>query len=195
MIEDGLQRLPALDGASRDGYVPTVDRGHRMRICFVCLGNICRSPTAHGVMTRLVADAGLDGAIAIDSAGTAAYHIGELPDARTRAAARRRGIELTHRARKFEHADLDRFDLLVAMDRHNLRHLQRMAGERAAPPIVLLRSFDAAAEPEAEVADPWGGDDAGFEDVLDQCERACAGLLAHVRERLAADDTLPDRGR
>lgn len=146
-------------------------------------------------MVRLIADAGLDGAIAVDSAGTAAYHIGELPDARTRAAARRRGVELSHRARRFERADLDQFDLVIAMDRHNLRHLQRMAGDRTTPRIALLRSFDATAEPEAEVPDPWGGDDAGFEEVLDQCERACAGLLAHVRGRLAADDTLPDRTR
>jgi protein-tyrosine phosphatase len=154
-----------------------------MRICFVCLGNICRSPTAHGVMARLVADAGLGGAITVDSAGTAAYHIGELPDERSRAAARRRGIELSHRARQFERADLDRFDLVVAMDQHNLRHLQRMLGGRAGPTLALLRSFDPAAEPGAEVPDPWDGGEDGFEEVLDQCERACAGLLAHARER------------
>ena len=155
-----------------------------MRICFVCLGNICRSPTAHGVMQRLVDDAGLAGAIAIDSAGTAAYHIGELPDERSRAAARRRGIELTHRGRQFTRDDLDRFDLVVAMDGQNLERLQRLAGGRTEPPIVLLRSFDATASTGAEVPDPWGGGDAGFEEVLDQCERACAGLLTHLRERL-----------
>lgn len=155
-----------------------------MRICFVCLGNICRSPTAHGVMERLVADAGLDGAIAIDSAGTGAYHIGELPDERSRAAARRRGIELTHPARQFTRADLDRFDLIVAMDGQNLQRLQQLAGSRTRPPIVLLRSFDSTAPAGAEVPDPWSGGAAGFEDVLDQCERACAGLLAHIRERL-----------
>jgi protein-tyrosine phosphatase len=146
-----------------------------MRICFVCLGNICRSPTAHGVMERLVAEAGLSRVIAIDSAGTAAYHIGELPDERTRVAARRRGIELTHRGRQFTRADLDRFDLVVAMDGQNLTRLRVLA---------LLRSFDPTAAPGAEVPDPWGGGAAGFEEVLDQCERACAGLLAHVRERL-----------
>ena len=156
-----------------------------MRICFVCLGNICRSPTAHGVMQRLVEAAGLAAQVAIDSAGTAAYHVGELPDERSRAAARRRGIDLTHRARQFTGADLDRFDLVVAMDHQNLQRLQQLAGARTATPIVLLRSFDPTAAPGAEVPDPWGGDEDGFDEVLDQCERACRGLLAHVRERLS----------
>ena len=155
-----------------------------MRICFVCLGNICRSPTAHGVMERLVADAGLTARIAIDSAGTGAYHVGELPDERTRTAARRRGLDLTHRARQFTAPDFDRFDLIVAMDGQNLRRLEQLARGHRTPPIVLLRSFDPTAPERAEVPDPWGGGDAGFEEVLDQCERACAGLLAHVREQL-----------
>ncbi len=134
-------------------------------------------------MARLVDDAGLTAAIAIDSAGTAAYHVGELPDERSRAAARRRGIELTHRARQFTLADLDRFDLVVAMDLANLRRLKELARDRPAPPLVLLRSFDPTAEPGAEVPDPWSGGEDGFEEVLDQCERACAGLLAHVLEQ------------
>jgi protein-tyrosine phosphatase len=155
-----------------------------VRIVFVCLGNICRSPTAEGVMAKLVADAGLADRIVVDSAGTGAYHIGELPDSRSCAAARKRGLDLTHRAQQFTAADLDRYDLVVAMDRHNLRHLKLIAGGRTAPPIVLLRSFDPGAGTDAEVPDPWSGGDAGFEEVLDQCERACAGLLAHVREQL-----------
>jgi protein-tyrosine phosphatase len=161
-----------------------MSRWRVMRICFVCLGNICRSPTAHGVMVRLVQDAGLAGRVTIDSAGTGAYHVGELPDERSRAAARRRGVELTHRARQFVGADLEQFDLVIAMDGQNLRNLQRLAAGRTAPAIALLRSFDATAEPGAEVPDPWAGGAAGFEEVLDQCERACAGLLAQVRERL-----------
>jgi protein-tyrosine phosphatase len=156
-----------------------------MRICFVCLGNICRSPTAHGVMARVVADAALGAAVVIDSAGTAAYHIGELPDERSRTAARRRGIELDHRARQFTRADLDRFDLVIAMDRQNLENLQRLVGGRTTPELALLRSFDPTSGPGAEVPDPWAGGEQGFEEVLDQCERACKGLLAHIRERLA----------
>jgi protein-tyrosine phosphatase len=159
-----------------------------VRICFVCLGNICRSPTAHGVMERLVAAAGLGDAVSVDSAGTAAYHVGELPDERTVRAARRRGIELTHRARQFVAADLDRFDLVLAMDGMNLDQLRELAAGRAsAPRIALLRSFDPTAAPGAEVPDPWAGGAAGFEQVLDQCERACAGVLAHVRDQLAQD--------
>jgi protein-tyrosine phosphatase len=156
-----------------------------MRICFVCLGNICRSPTAHGVMAHAVDQAGLGTAVVIDSAGTGAYHIGELPDERSRTAARRRGIELGHRARQFTRADLDRFDLVLAMDRQNLQHLQRMLGGRTTPKLALFRSFDPTAEPDAEVPDPWGGGAEGFEEVLDQCERACKGLIAHVRGQKA----------
>jgi protein-tyrosine phosphatase len=155
-----------------------------VRICFVCLGNICRSPTAHGVMEHLVAEAGLSAAVTIESAGTGAYHVGELPDPRTRAAAKRRGFALTSRAQQFTAADLDRFDLVIAMDRSNLRNLKELADGRTTPAIHLLRSFDPTAPASADVPDPWYGGDAGFEEVLDQCERACAGLLAHVRERL-----------
>jgi protein-tyrosine phosphatase len=155
-----------------------------MRICFVCLGNICRSPTAHGVMARLIEQAGLASAVTIDSAGTGAYHIGELPDSRARAAARRRGLELTHRARQFTREDLDRFDLVLAMDTSNLGRLRELAGDRATPRIALLRDFDPAAGHGAEVPDPWGGGEDGFDEVLDQCERACAGLVAHIREQL-----------
>jgi protein-tyrosine phosphatase len=163
----------------------------RIQICFVCHGNICRSPTAHGVMERLIADAGLAGAVAIDSAGTSAEHAGDLPDPRTCSAARRRGLELTHRARQFVVSDLDRFDLVIAMDGSNLKRLRALAGGRGGgragvppPPIVLLRSFDPTADDGAEVSDPWYGGDAGFEEVLDQCERACAGLVAHLRKQL-----------
>src|SRR5882672_8273382 len=92
-------------------------------ICFVCLGNICRSPTAEGVMAKLIADAGLSSRIAIDSAGTGAYHAGERADARSRAEAISRGVELTSIARQFEQRDFDRFDYVVAMDRRNLRDL------------------------------------------------------------------------
>lgn len=135
-------------------------------------------------MERLVEQASLSHAITIDSAGTAAYHTGELPHGRSREAARRRGLDLSHRARQFTRDDLDRFDLVVAMDGDNLGRLKALARDRVTPNIVLLRSFDPLADHGAEVPDPWGGDDAGFEEVLDQCERACAGLLAHVRERL-----------
>jgi protein-tyrosine phosphatase len=147
------------------------------------MGNICRSPTAEGVMIDLVRKAGLDAEIVIDSAGTGPWHVGELPDDRARAAAAKRGLDLCSRARQLSKADFDRFDLIVVMDDVNLRHVQRMAGTRATPEIRLLRSFDPASPPDAHVPDPYAGGDEGFEHVLDLCERACAGLLAYVKDK------------
>jgi len=149
------------------------------------MGNICRSPTAHGVMEKLVHDADLDDRVVLDSAGTGAWHVGELPDPRSRAAASKRGYDLTHRARKFTANDFDRFDLVLAMDRDNYDSLLRLArGRTHLPMIRLLRAFDPSAPEGAEVPDPYSGDDDGFDDVLDMCERACRGLVAHVRARL-----------
>ena len=156
-----------------------------MRICFVCLGNICRSPTAEGVFRKLVADAGLLEKLTIDSAGTGGWHAGELPDPRSAAAAKQRGYDLFHRARKFTAADFDKFDLILAMDRDNYDNLLRLArGRLHVPTIKLLREFEPHALDGAEVPDPYSGDARGFEDVLDICERACKGLLEHVRERV-----------
>lgn len=132
-------------------------------------------------MKKLADEAGV--ALELDSAGTGAWHTGELADPRTRAAAQRRGIDLVHRARQLGAADFDRFDLLVAMDSANLAVLQRMARGRSGSvaKLVLMRSFDATAPAGAEVPDPYTGGEAGFEEVLDQCERACRGLLATLR--------------
>ena len=116
----------------------------------------------------------------LDSAGTGEWHVGELPDPRTREAARARGIELVHRARQFVREDFDRFDLVVAMDRANLRHLRALARDRTMPELHLFRSFDPTAPDGAEVPDPYVGGRDGFEAVLDQCERAAAGLLAYL---------------
>lgn len=135
-------------------------------------------------MRRLVDEAGLTGKITIDSAGTGNWHAGELPDARTRAAAARRGYELTHRARQFGAADFDAFDLVLAMDRDNLATLERISRGRTYPTIRLLRSFDPESPADAEVPDPYSGMGEDFEQVLDLCERACRGLLDHVRSRL-----------
>src|SRR5690349_19191183 len=115
-----------------------------MRICFVCMGNICRSPTAEGVMRALVRTAGLDGKVVLDSAGTGGWHAGELPDPRTRDAAAKRGYQLDHRARQFRGDDFKRFDLIVVMDRDNLAHVQRLAERHGAgvPPIEMLRRYE-----------------------------------------------------
>lgn len=135
-------------------------------------------------MRGLVERTGLADRVVLDSAGTGAYHVGELPDPRTREAAKRRGYTLDHRAWQFTAKDFARFDLVLAMDAQNLRHLTQLARGRTHD-IRLFRSFDATAGDGAEVPDPWYGGEEGFREVLDQCERACEGLLAHVRERIA----------
>ncbi|MEA2283438.1 MAG: low molecular weight protein-tyrosine phosphatase [Solirubrobacteraceae bacterium] len=155
-----------------------------MRILFVCMGNICRSPTAEGVMRRLLREAGLDDAVEIDSAGTGGWHAGEPPDARAAEAAGRRGIVLEGAARQVTAADFEAFDLLVAMDRENLRELLALApDEEAAEKVRLLREFDPASADagDLDVPDPYYGGERGFERVLDLVEAACRGLLDELR--------------
>lgn len=136
-------------------------------------------------MRALVAEAGLTSRVELDSAGTDAWHVGEPPDPRTCAAAERRGYDLYgQRARQFQRADLERFDLVIAMDRTNLLVLQRLAGTRTSPKLRLLRSFDATAPAGAEVPDPYSGGATDFDAVLDICERSCRGLLDYVQRQL-----------
>jgi protein-tyrosine phosphatase len=154
-----------------------------MRILFVCLGNICRSPTAEGVMRRLVADAGLERDIEIESAGTGSWHVGHPPDERATSAAAVRGIELVGEARRVTSADFDGFDLLIAMDRSNRDALLELApNDEARRRVFLLRQFGEGKE--LDVPDPYYGGADGFEEVLDIVERSCAALLDEVREQL-----------
>ena len=153
-----------------------------VRICFVCLGNICRSPTAEAVMRHLVGQEGLSERIEVDSAGTGDWHVGDAPDRRARGVGAARGIPLSGTARQFSSVDFARFDHVIAMDRSNRDDLLRMAPDPAAREKVrLLRSFDASAPPDADVPDPYYGGARGFEDVFDICERACRGLIEHLR--------------
>ncbi len=155
-----------------------------VRICFVCLGNICRSPTAEGVMRGLLDDAGCADRVEIDSAGTSAHHVGDSPDRRSTKHARRRGVILEGASRQFVASDFARFDYVVAMDRSNLQRLQAMApNDVARARVVLLRDFDPESPEGAEVPDPYYGGDAGFEEVLDICEAGCRGLLETLRAR------------
>jgi len=150
-----------------------------VRVLFVCLGNICRSPTAEAVMRELGDDAALP-ALQVDSAGTAAYHVGESPDRRSAAAAARRGIALRGAARQVVLEDFDRFDLLVAMDRSNRDALLAMAPDAsAAAKVRLLREYDpdAVAASDLDVPDPYYGGPNGFDDVLDIVGAGCRGLL------------------
>ena len=155
-----------------------------VRLCFVCLGNICRSPTAEGIMLHLVREAGLDSAIHIDSAGTGAWHAGELADARSRKVAQARGFELPSRARQFVKSDFARFDYVLAMDASNLDNLKGLASSEAdRAKLSLMRSWDKEAVGSPDVPDPYYGGPKGFDEVFDMCERACQGLLTTLIER------------
>jgi protein-tyrosine phosphatase len=157
-----------------------------VRILFVCLGNICRSPTAEGVLRALAAREAPELSIEVDSAGTAAYHVGEPPDPRTREAAARRGYDLAAlRARIVEPGDFERFDLILAMDRENLQVLQRRAPGSARERLRLFLEFSPEPGP-SEVPDPYYGGPNGFEEVLDLVEAAARGLIARLREHRPA---------
>jgi len=154
-----------------------------VRVCFVCLGNICRSPTAEGTMRQLLEEEQLTAQIEIDSAGTGDWHVGEPPDRRARAAGKRRGIDIRGRARRVVAKDFECFDYVIAMDRSNERDLLRLApGAAADAKVVLFRSYDPGSPRDADVPDPYYGEGDGFERVLDICEAACRGLLRHIRE-------------
>lgn len=154
-----------------------------MRVLFVCLGNICRSPTAEGVLRHKLREAGLEGRIEVDSAGTGDWHVGKAPDIRTRQAALQRGYDLSAlRGRQVTAADFRRFDLILAMDNSNLSNLQRLNPGRDGVELDLfLRRYQLALD---EVPDPYYGGAEGFEQVLDLLEQACDALLVELKGRL-----------
>ena len=145
------------------------------------MGNICRSPTAEGVMRRLIRDEGLEDAVEVDSAGTGGWHIGDPPDRRATAAAKARDIVLEGAARQVERADFADFDLILAADRRNLRDLEAFAPPEPHAEVRLLREFDPRSDGDLAVPDPYYGGDDGFEHVLDLVEAACRGLLDDLR--------------
>jgi protein-tyrosine phosphatase len=153
-----------------------------IRVLFVCLGNICRSPAAEGVFLHLLQQEGLEDQFLVDSAGTGSWHVGKPADRRMRAAAERRGIHLPSRARQIAFADLNAFDHILTMDDDNLRAVQALAGKahrstaRIAPLVSHCRRLQAS-----EVPDPYYGGAEGFEHVLDLLEDACSGLLEQLR--------------
>ena len=149
------------------------------RILFVCLGNICRSPTGEAVMRGLVAEAGLEDEIEVESAGTGHWHLGHPPDPRSVDAAAARGVELTGTARQVTAADFEAFDMLVAMDRSNRDDLLALApdGEARSRVRLLRESADGA---ELDVPDPYYGGEGGFAEVVEIVERNCAALLQAI---------------
>jgi protein-tyrosine phosphatase len=156
-----------------------------VKVLFVCMGNICRSPTAQGMFEMLVQEADLSDRVFIDSAGTHAYHVGEKPDARARDAASRRGIDLSRqRARRISAVDFDQFDYVVAMDRNNLEELLALCPEQHLEKIYLLLDFAPHLAPQQDVPDPYYGGTRGFEQVLDLVEEGARGLLDDLKRRL-----------
>ena len=157
------------------------------RICFVCLGNICRSPMAEVVMRDLLQRQGLDGRVEVSSAGTGDWHIGERADERTVEALATRGYDVSgHRARQFAREWFADHNLVVALDRGNLAVLQGMAPPDHRHKIKLMLSFDDQGGDEMDVPDPYYGGAQGFNHALDLVERGCRGLLEHVRRDVAA---------
>lgn len=162
----------------------------KISVLFVCMGNICRSPTAQGVFEQQVRQRGLQEWVLTDSAGTHAYHIGEPPDRRSQAAAAGRGVDLSlQRARQVQVDDFERFDYLLAMDLANLQALQRLAKPAQRGRARLFMEF-ASRWVEREVPDPYYGGSGGFERVLDMVEDASEGLLEHILRQ-----TPPTAGR
>jgi protein-tyrosine phosphatase len=154
----------------------------KVSVLFVCMGNICRSPTAEAVFRHYVENAGLSESIVIDSAGTHDYHIGHAPDVRAQHAAGQRGYDMSGlRGRQVESLDFERFDYILAMDRANLAILQYLAPRGHKRQLGLFLDY-ARHKSEREVPDPYYGGEQGFESVLDMVEDAAQGLLQHIRQ-------------
>ena len=151
-----------------------------VKVLFVCMGNICRSPTAHGVMQKLVDEQGLGEHIQVDSAGTHSYHVGNPPDPRSQATAKRRGVDLSsQRARRFVSSDFLDYDYLLAMDTGNLADMRALRPDEASARLQLMLEYSSRYS-EREVPDPYFGDD-GFDLVYDMIDDASRGLLRHIR--------------
>ncbi len=154
-----------------------------IRVLMVCMGNICRSPLAHGRFEHLVKEAGLGSRITVDSAGTHAYHVGEPPDRRSQQTALRRGIDISgQRARKVSLSDFEVFDYLLAMDRDNQALLMSIAPPKHRHKVRLFLEF-APELNEREVPDPYYGGQSGFEGVYDLIDAASQGLLEEIKKR------------
>ena len=159
-----------------------------VKVLFVCLGNICRSPTAQGVFTALINREGLSNVVSVDSAGTGAWHVGDQPDRRAQAAAKTRGYDLsTQRARQIKETDFLDFDYIIAMDSQNHSDLSMKAPTNALDRIRMFLSF-APKEGITDVPDPYYGGANGFDHVLDLVEAASLGLLQEIRKRHCIGD-------
>ena len=154
------------------------------RILFICMGNICRSPAAEGIMRHKVQEQGLEHCFYIDSAGMHGWHEGELPDNRMRTHASRRGYTLTSRSRPIKYDDFDRFDLIIGMDDNNIYDLKRMTPNRESQQKIRRMTDFCRIHKTDCVPDPYYGGSSGFELVLDLLEDACGGLLDRLKKKL-----------
>lgn len=162
---------------------------HRVSVLFVCLGNICRSPTAHGIFEKRLRDRNLQDQILVDSAGTGDWHLGKAPDPRAQSYAQHRGYDISHlRARQIEPSDFELFDYILAMDNQNLANIRSMQPEGYPGHVSLFLDFLDEGRGQ-EVPDPYYGGAQGFELVVDMVEQACDNLLQHIRSR--HPDTAP----
>lgn len=155
----------------------------KVRVLFVCLGNICRSPLGAAILKKKVSTHGLDGQVEVDSCGTSNYHIGDNADPRTVANALRNGVPIEHRARQLLESDLERFDYIFAMDRSNYENIRRLSnGHVARQKVRLMREFDPVAG-EGEVPDPYHGGEDDFQEVFDILDRSTTHFVAYLKEK------------
>ena len=165
-------------------YLRPISLDDPYKLVFVCLGNICRSPTAEGIFIHKTQKAGLENFFYIDSAGTAAYHVGESANSKSQATANKHGIHLPSKARKFEYADLEEFDLILAMDAENYSNINQLDRKsKFSDKIKMMRDFDP--EPgNGEVPDPYYGGLQGFENVFQVLDRSCESLLKELQAKI-----------
>lgn len=154
-----------------------------IKVLFVCLGNICRSPLAEGVFMQKAKNQNVNELFFADSAGTASYHIGKLPDIRSRQVAQKNGFELTHLARAFKLSDFYEFDFIIAMDKDNLSNIKRLMPEDATAKILLMRHFGSTGK-DQEVPDPYYGELKDFEKVYSILDRSCDVMLGFLLDEL-----------
>lgn len=152
-----------------------------MKVLFVCLGNICRSPLAEGIMRHRLVQVGLDKKVIVDSCGTSNYHIGSKPDSRTRQNAEKNGVKLSHLGRQLTPDDMEAFDLIIAMDKSNRKNILSLEGGLAhAAKVKLMREFDS--ESGEDVPDPYYGSEMDFQEVFEILDRSVNGLINHLRQ-------------
>ena len=165
----------------------TMTSNHDISVLFVCLGNICRSPLAEGVLLHRLEAAGLSDRVSVDSAGTGAWHVGQRPDTRSIAVAAKNGIELPGTARRVRLEDFFEFHFVLAMDRSNLEDLKDLeSGSESDAAIRLFLEFDPQEENDMEVPDPYYGGPDGFERVFEMVDRTCVALVEHLQEQLVS---------